>query len=210
MNTPSKWQFPANTVIPTQGYLMIWADGEDVDLHTNFKISKGGEELALYDIDEVGVDSIRFGSQQDDISFGRLPEDLSVWTYFSPSSPGVENISSNTVDITPEPVFSIDGGFYSGSQTLSFHNAGEVDIYYSLDGTPPDESSIPYTNPIAINMTTPVRAIAYQEGKPPSEVITNTYFIDIPINLPVFSLVTNWHLCYGSEWPGRILCRRRK
>ena len=191
MDNPSKWQFPGNTLIPAQGYLLVWADGKDVDLHTNFKISKGGEELALSNTDTLGIDSIRFGSQEDDISYGRVSENLSEWAYFSPPSPGIENNSINTVDITPEPVFSIEGGFYSGSQSVSFINAGEVDIYYSLDGTPPDDSSTPYTNPIIINRTTPIRAIAYQAGKPSSDVITNTYFIDIPVNLPVISIVTD-------------------
>ena len=55
---PLKWQFPAGTVIPAQGYLVVYASGEDVRdpaldeqgrLHTNFQLSSGGEYLALHD-----------------------------------------------------------------------------------------------------------------------------------------------------------------
>ena len=186
-----KWQFPDPTIIPAQDYLLIWADNEDTELHTNFKISRSGEELGFSDPDTNTIDSIRFGSQEQDISFGRNPTNYSEWAYFSPSSPGLENNMSHTVDISPEPQFSQTGGFYSESQIISFINANGLDIYYSLDGTPPDDSSTPYTEAINLNETTPVRAIAYHEGSPPSAVITQTYFIDIPVNLPVISIVTD-------------------
>jgi len=191
LDFPAKWQFAVNTIVPAQGYLLVWADGEDTGLHTNFKISKAGEALALCDRDSAVIDSVHFGSQQDDISYGRLAEELSAWAYFGPPSPGSTNITANTVSITPEPIYSLEGGFYSGKQTVHFLNQNEVDIYYSLDGTAPDELSMPYTESIQIQSTTAVRAIAYQDGKPPSAVITNTYFIDIPVNLPVISLVTH-------------------
>jgi len=47
IDIPDKWEFPDNTTIPANGYLIVWADGEDSDLHSNFKISKSGEEFTL-------------------------------------------------------------------------------------------------------------------------------------------------------------------
>jgi len=186
-----KWQFPDPTVIPAQSYLLVWTDSEDTELHTNFKISRSGEELGLSDLDTVTIDSIRFGSQVEDVSFGRTPNIDSGWAYFSPPSPGVENNMSHTIDITPEPLFSQSGGLYSTPQIISFINSNSIAIYYSIDGSPPDDSSTPYTDPISISETTPIRAIAYQEGSPPSAVITHTYFVDIPVNLPIISIVTD-------------------
>jgi len=191
IDRPSKWQFPPDTKIQAQSYLLVWADGEDIDLHSNFKISKSGEELLLCNPDTIGIDTVFFGSQVDDISFGRLAEDLTNFGYFSPPSPGAENKSSTLVGITQEPVFSIEGGFYSGSVNFSFENSGEMEIYYSIDGTLPDNSSTLYSKTITIEKTTPVRAIAYESDKPPSRVITQTYFIDIPVNLPIISLATD-------------------
>ncbi len=76
---PRKWQFPAGTMIPARGYLVLWCD-EDAKskdgLHVNFKLSSGGEELYLVDRDDRNnavVDQIRFGKQADDVSFGRHP-----------------------------------------------------------------------------------------------------------------------------------------
>ena len=48
---PFKWQFPANAVVISKGTLLVWADGLDVAgnaFHTNFKLKKGGEDVAAY------------------------------------------------------------------------------------------------------------------------------------------------------------------
>ena len=77
---PTKWQFPENTEIPANGYLIVWLDenGEDAPdgLHANFKLSKGGETVMLVDTDARGntvLDSVTFGEQETDVAFGRLP-----------------------------------------------------------------------------------------------------------------------------------------
>ena len=76
---PTKWQFPENTEIPANGYLIVWLD-EDLDdlegLHADFKLSKGGEAVLLVDTDANGnqvLDSITFGEQETDVAFGRWP-----------------------------------------------------------------------------------------------------------------------------------------
>ena len=76
---PTKWEFPENTEIPANGYLIVWLD-EDIDdpegLHADFKLSKGGEAVLLVDTDANGnavLDSITFGEQETDSAFGRWP-----------------------------------------------------------------------------------------------------------------------------------------
>ncbi|MDP6684651.1 MAG: CotH kinase family protein, partial [Candidatus Marinimicrobia bacterium] len=60
----TKWMIPDGTVIQPQGFLLFWCD-EDQDqgeLHTNFKLSAGGEFLALVNVDGVTIlDSITYG-----------------------------------------------------------------------------------------------------------------------------------------------------
>jgi hypothetical protein len=75
-----KWIFPRGTTIPAKGYLVVWADedvGAEVGLHTNFKLSGSGEQLLLIDTDARGnqvLDSIEFGYQREDVSYGRMPD----------------------------------------------------------------------------------------------------------------------------------------
>ena len=94
----TKWQFPDSAVqIFPDEYMLIWCDEdqEDGGLHTNFKLSSGGEFLALVHPDgETIIDSISFPSQAEDISYGRiLSSDFQYeWDYLYPT-PGYSNTS---------------------------------------------------------------------------------------------------------------------
>ncbi|MDW8311017.1 MAG: lamin tail domain-containing protein, partial [Verrucomicrobiales bacterium] len=93
---PRKWPFPPGTVIPPNGFLIVWADenGNDTPgLHANFKLSKEGEEILLVDTDanqNQVLDWIVFGAQQTDTSYGRSAADADVWTFMTPT-PGAPN-----------------------------------------------------------------------------------------------------------------------
>jgi len=70
-----KYQFPDNTILPANDYLIVWAD-EDVTqegLHANFKLSKSGETIYLMDKDTVVVDFIAYTDQVTDVSLARKP-----------------------------------------------------------------------------------------------------------------------------------------
>ncbi|MCX5643664.1 MAG: CotH kinase family protein [Phycisphaerae bacterium] len=191
LDQPHKWRVPDGTLIPGMGFLLLWADGRNTGGHLNFKLTKGGEQLGLYTPEGVVVDALTFGAQQDDISYGRLGNDPNQWSFFRPPSPGAVNHARDRVGMTPPPLVSMTGGFYHGSQVLSFLNSQQIDIYYSLDGTSPDDGALRYQAPIALAATTAVRAIGYARGGAPSEVVTQTYFIDEAIHLPVVSIVTD-------------------
>jgi hypothetical protein len=97
---PTKWQFPENTEIPANGYLIVWLDenGEDAPdgLHANFKLSKNGETAMLVDTDARGntvLDSVTFGEQETDVAFGRLPNGTGAFQVVE-STPGAENLAN--------------------------------------------------------------------------------------------------------------------
>ena len=199
LDEPLKWRIPDGTRIPGTGFLLLWADGRNTGLHTSFKLDKEGEQLGLYTPGGVPVDTLSFDTQQDDMSYGRLGNDADQWSFFSPPSPGAVNDPQDSVEVTPQPIFSITGGFYQGAQMLRFQNSGQIDIYYSLDGTPPDDSALPYRAPITLKATTAVRAIGYKRGAAPSAVVTHTYFIDEAIHLPFISIVTDPDNFFSDE-----------
>ena len=90
----TRWQFPAtNITIAPGGHVLIWCDdnGSQGDLHTNFNISSTGEILALVRSDGTTIiDSISFGLQTTNISYGRIPDGSEEWTMMSPT-PGHSN-----------------------------------------------------------------------------------------------------------------------
>jgi spore coat protein H len=93
-----KWEFPPSAPELAPGeFLLVWCD-EDEDqagLHASFKLSAGGEFLALTAADGVSVhDSLSFGPQETDVSLGRLPDGVGSWQALSPS-PGESNANTS-------------------------------------------------------------------------------------------------------------------
>jgi hypothetical protein len=117
---PTQWQFPKNnaalTTIPAHGYLLVWADNEvaDAGLHAAFKLSAGGDSVALFDLDGVTlIDSVSFGAQRTDISYGRLPDAVDTWSPLTFPTPGMQNIRIHQ-GIVEKPQFSSPHGVYTG------------------------------------------------------------------------------------------------
>lgn len=187
----TKWKFPANTFLNAGTYLLVYADGQNTGLHTNFKLSKSGEFISLVNPDSTIADSLTFGKQSDDISFGRILSQPENWGYFPIPTPGKINSSSSSSGLLPDPVFSIQGGFFTGTQQLTLSIDADADIYYTLDGTEPTPATNKYTTPLSLTKTTAVRAIAIKAGFISGPVLTNTFFINETTTLPVISLVTN-------------------
>ncbi len=92
---PTKWQFPDGSTIDAGGYLIIWADDDtdQGDNHASFKLSADGESVLLYDTDAVTlIDSVDFGEQATDVSYGRSPDDSSMFAVLATATPGAANI----------------------------------------------------------------------------------------------------------------------
>ena len=76
------------------------------------------------------------------------------------------------------PTFSPAGGTYSEAQTVTISCATEgATIYYTLDGTEPDDDSDVYELPITIEETTTIKAIAVK-GEESSGIASATYTIE--------------------------------
>jgi hypothetical protein len=86
-NKPSKWQFPAGTVIEGYGYLIIWTDGDSTQtgLHTNFKLSSVGEEAVLAKPDLTVIDKISFPVTNMELSFSRVPNGTGAFKWQNPT-----------------------------------------------------------------------------------------------------------------------------
>ncbi|MCB0543047.1 MAG: CotH kinase family protein [Lewinellaceae bacterium] len=93
---PDKWEIPQNTVIPANGYLVFWADedGNDGDLHCNFKLSAGGELLQLRTPALELVDSMSFGPQVTDMGYARVPNGTGNFVIQAPTFNGNNDVTA--------------------------------------------------------------------------------------------------------------------
>jgi hypothetical protein len=94
LNNPTKWTFPVVS-LAADDFLIVWCDEDGVQgpLHANFQLAAGGEEVGLFDTVGLGVgliDTVRFGPQTNDVSYGRLP-DGGAWQVLLVPSPGGTN-----------------------------------------------------------------------------------------------------------------------
>lgn len=188
---PLKWSFPA-IFLPAKDYLLIWADDHlnQSGIHANFKLSAAGEQIGLFDGTNF-IDSLTFGQQKTDISYGRYPNGTVVWEFFDSPTPGSSNAMPGQ-SRTKRPSFSPEGGFYNDVMTVKISTASTAArIYYTLDCSEPASNKILYTAPIPLNRTTVVRAIALESGYLPSEMMTHTYIFDHDLNIATLSLVTD-------------------
>src|SRR5436190_2854887 len=85
--------FPANSVIPARGFLLVICDGNtNQRYHTKFNIGKKGETLTLLGA-QLGLrDSVRFGFQVTDFSMGRLPTNINSIVQSFDSPPWVHGL----------------------------------------------------------------------------------------------------------------------
>lgn len=197
LDNPTKWQFPASTTIRSGGYILVWADGDTTEpgLHANFQLSADGEEIGLFDPDSATfIDSITFGEQTGDVSYGRFPNASDDWYLFATPTPGAENKDAYLGKVE-NPDFSHISDFYDVPFTLTIGTDTEgAEIYYTLDGRDPYDTekeergttATPYTGPILIDKTTCLRVIAAKDDWMPSETVTCSYiFLDDVLQQPV-------------------------
>lgn len=210
-----KWPFPAGTVLPARGYLVVFASGRSTpdyvdaqgNLHTNFALDKGGEYLALIGPDgAVGHDYAP--------SFPVLPAGVSygLWQsqpqYFAPPTPGRAN-GRGFLGLVEKTSHSRERGFYDDAFDLWIScGTPEATIRFTLDGSEPTEQhGIVYdpNAPLRVLTTTCVRSLAYRVGWKAPDVTTHTYiFVDDvarqPANPPGWP--ADWG--YDSEVAGAV------
>lgn len=133
LSQPQKHQFAAgyaDTKIPPEGFNILWADGTPVQgpLHLGFKLSGTGESIALYDSTLTLIDAITFGTQSDNVSYGRFPDGYNNWRYFGVPTPGSPNSTAHIQNNTNDTVIRLYPNPTSGIIFLT-HPASNVEIY---------------------------------------------------------------------------------
>ena len=106
LSDPTAWQIPDtspdSTTVEPDGFILLWADkdSEQGILHTEIKLSGSGEQIGLIESDGLSIiDSLSFGVQSTDVSFGRVPDGGDNWSNFNTPSPGTANESCSIGDI---------------------------------------------------------------------------------------------------------------
>ena len=197
------WVFPDSSVISAKGYFKIFADGRDTSNHTNFKLNQDVKCIRLLNKGDL-VDSVIIPKNQLlNVSYGRENNGSNKWVYFD--TPSFENCNSNekgiaTLKRNKSPKFSIPAGIYNSHLEVKIISNPECEIRYTLDGSSPNRFSLKYQNPIKIENTSSIRAIAVSDSCLSSEIVTGTYFINPVGDLPLVSICTDHESLWDSDY----------
>jgi hypothetical protein len=140
LDDPLQWALPTGS-LPAGGFLLVWCDDEPGDgrYHASFKLSAGGEELAL-SREASGLtttlDALAFPAQSANVSQGRVPDGGEAWRFYAEPTPGAANGGAVAVRedgggefvvraVTPNPASGAASIRYAGRVTLPVR----VEIY---------------------------------------------------------------------------------
>ncbi|MGC6490100.1 MAG: CotH kinase family protein [Flavobacteriales bacterium] len=181
----TKWQFTSPFVLNSNEYRVIYCSGRNEiignDAHTSFKLhqTKGNEWIILTDPDGVTVvDSIFVRPCQTNASIGRENDSGDLTTIFTTPTPSQANTTGFSGYAIP-PTFSPQAGVYNAAVNVTIDAPAGATIYYTTDGSFPDNTDIQYTTPVAINTTTVLKAVVYESDPNilPSFIEYGTYFV---------------------------------
>lgn len=148
---PFKWVFPEYWIEPGQ-HLLIWCSDKNrtdinYDLHTNFKISSGGEIIKFTKPDGTAQDSYPAVLIGNNLSYGRQTDGAATLVFFGVPTPAAANNTPGYNSILTKPVINTASGFYTSSFSLSIiHPDPTVTIVYTTDGSDPDINNLSGTN----------------------------------------------------------------
>ena len=177
----TKWEFP-DVSIGAGAYLLIYAsekneDGPGNEIHTNFKLASEGEFLALVRPDGFTIEAQyapRYPLQKRDVSYGINVGGNEVF-YLDPS-PGAPNEQGNAGFVAAVDSNPTRGFFEEPFSAVLSTATPAAQIRYTLDGSEPTEASGSlYSEPISIESTTIIRAVASRPGDVTSPTVTFTF-----------------------------------
>lgn len=133
-------------------------NGDETVPHASFNLSGDGVKLALKQGDE-DIDTAEVPALADDTVWGRK-NDGGEFTYLFPT-PAKSNNDAQSAIPCNAPEFSVPGGMYEESFSLSLSTDEGNRIFYTLDGTDPvtSDTRIEYTSPISISDRSPEKAV---------------------------------------------------
>lgn len=109
LSSPTQWQipttYPDSTTLEPGAIVVLWADKQTEQgvFHVNIKLSGDGEQIGIFAADGVTViDTLTFGPQAADTSYGRVFDGMNAWAYFSTPSLGESNANGTITAVNEE------------------------------------------------------------------------------------------------------------
>lgn len=188
-------------------YYVIHSNSEemtDEEARLNFKINSQGETLYLSG-GKGTIDIVNIPQMDTNTTWSRLKDAGQEWGNTTLTYGSSNNQAEEILDKIEAPIFSVAGGFYKDEFELELKAPSDCMIYYTLDGSNPNEKSSLYKSPIlikdmseepnvyssrkdfnllhdgwakeSVEKIAVVRAIAVNADGQKSDIVTNSYIV---------------------------------
>jgi len=132
LSNPTKYEFPTENLNPGD-FKLIWASGDATkgSDHTDFKLAKSGEEVALFKENGGAHDTVDFMvylAQASDVSYGRETDASSTWVSFLTSTPDASNGTLSLQENTPPLSLALYPNPFAYRFTLRNENNRTIDF----------------------------------------------------------------------------------
>lgn len=171
-------------------------------MHTDFKLSRQGENLHLWDDKGTLVDKLDFPDMYVDMSFGRFPDGSNNLTYMQAPTPEKANANPKK-GLIQKPRFTLEPGFYDQPIRVKIiTDLMNSTVRYTTNGDEPTENSKIYKGEeIYIDKSSSIKARIYAPDMISSEIETATYLISVPDwKVPVVALSSNDAYLFSDEY----------
>ena len=181
--SPQKWSLPEGSVVPEFGVFVVYAsdlDISDVNLdengypHANFRLSRGGEYLGLFNPEGTVVFEFEneFPRQLPGMTYGAFGDQnhyFEIPTPFATNLPGAPQIAA-------APTISVDSKTFTEPFMVEI-STEQVDgvIRYTTDGTVPTIESTLYEGPMEISESTQLRVRTFAPDHVGSRIVGEGY-----------------------------------
>jgi lamin tail-like protein/type IX secretion system substrate protein len=91
--------YPDSVTVAAGGFIVLYANKDEASsvLNMDFKLSGGGESIGLWDTEQNFLDSLTYGEQMSDTSYGRYLDGASTWYFMTDYTPGAANVYTTAI-----------------------------------------------------------------------------------------------------------------
>ncbi|MEN8226467.1 MAG: lamin tail domain-containing protein, partial [Bacteroidota bacterium] len=182
--------YPDSVTVPAGGFIVFYANKEDSSsvMNLNFKLSGGGEQIGLWDPQQIFLDSLTYGDQITDTSYGRYANGTDNWYFMADITPGASNTNPNpsTVDLYINEFMASNDFAFPGPQGdypdwIEIYNAGNEAVmlggYYLSDDLVDPEAMFQISDAYPDSVTVPAGGfIVFYANKEDSSSVMNLNF----------------------------------
>lgn len=145
------------------------------EIHAPFSLSQSGEKIYLWKPDGSLEDTLSFGKQRRNISYGI--DGNGKRAFFYNPTPGKINPQTGEQEITSDPLPLTNSGYFNKPFTLNLKQSADtsVRVYYTTDLSEPTEKSSRFKQSLQITNSATVKFRTFRDGYVPSRVVVRTF-----------------------------------